>query len=170
MLPDAKPKCISTKAQGPLPSLLRLFHAEDETRCNTEEGEASVCSFLVRNGETSGLGVLTTVLVSPIITTLQKNCLGWRLCSNQTYTLHGTHVPGESMQPGEGSSPPTSLLGRYTDTQILQQEHNSWGPQPDIPNEGVSLVSQWGWMLGAIILAAKLSWKSTHGVRSPQLL
>lgn len=41
----------------------------------------------------SGLGILATVLVSPIIIALQKNCLKRQLHQNQTPRLHGMHVP-----------------------------------------------------------------------------
>lgn len=65
----------------------------------------AIPSPVVHSGKTSGLGVLATVLVSPIIITLQKNRLGWLLCSNQTYMLYSTHVPGELMQPGRRCIP-----------------------------------------------------------------
>lgn len=53
----------------------------------------AVCSPMFCDSKMSGLGILATVLVSPIITALQKNCLEWQLHQNQTPALHGMHVP-----------------------------------------------------------------------------
>lgn len=145
LLPSAKLKRAPSRPT-PLPSLPSLFYAENGLLRNPAQGEV-----LERRpspaprfsaAKTSGLGGLATVLVSPIIITLQKNCLGCRLCSNQTYVLYSTHVPGEWMQPGRRHIPSNISPWQTHSHKVSSSRNLTAGElQPDIPNKGIGLVS-----------------------------
>lgn len=80
-------------------------------------------------------------MVSPIIITLQKNCLGCRLGSHQTHRFHGTHVPRDSAQPGRRQIPsnisPWQMHGHKVSS---SRDLPAGGPQPGFPNKGTGLV------------------------------